>query len=116
MSAMSRREFVKKSAAGATAARLLFADVPELRANPLGLPIGCWTYPVRKMIAQDYPGTVKQLAGAGFQRIELCSPVGYANSGFADIAGYKGPDLRRLFGDLGVKGISSYFEIKELLV
>jgi hypothetical protein len=54
------------------------------------MPIGCQTYPVRKMIAKDFPGTIKQLAEAGFQTIELCSPVGYADSGFAGLAKYKG--------------------------
>src|SRR6202167_391507 len=85
-----------------------------LRANPLGLPIGCQTYPVRKMIAKDFPGTIKVLADTGFQRIELCSPVGYADSGFGVIAKYKGAELRKMFGDLGVKCESSHFDINEL--
>lgn len=56
-----------------------------LRADPLGLPLGCQTWPVRTMIAKDFPGTLKGLAAAGFQTIELCSPVGYADSGFAGV-------------------------------
>jgi len=66
------------------------------------------------MIAKDFPGTVKQLAGAGFQSIELCSPVGYADSGFAGLAKYTGAELRGIFGDLGVHCESSHFGIKEL--
>ena len=42
------------------------------------------------MIAKDFPGTIKVLAEAGFERVELCSPVGYADSGFAGLAKYKG--------------------------
>ena len=80
MSGISRREFCQLAAA---AAGLLSAGVLELHANPLGLPIGCQTWPVRDMIAKDFPGTIQQLAKAGFQSIELCSPVGYADSGFA---------------------------------
>jgi hypothetical protein len=30
------------------------------------------------MIKQDFPGLLKQLADIGVQRIELCSPFGYA--------------------------------------
>jgi len=93
---------------------MVSAAARELRANPLGLPIGCQTYPVRKMIAQDFPGTIKQLAGAGFQMIELCSPVGYADAGFAGLAKYKPAELRKMLGDLGVKCVSSHFDIKEL--
>jgi sugar phosphate isomerase/epimerase len=101
MPAMSRREFVKDASAGAAAAGFLSAGTPELHANPLGMPIGCQTYSVRKLIAKDFPATIKQLADAGFQTIELCSPVGYADSGFGEIAGYEGAQLRKLFGDLG---------------
>jgi sugar phosphate isomerase/epimerase len=90
------------------------ADALNLRANPLGLPIGCQTYPVRQMIAKDFPGTIKILADAGFQTIELCSPWGYADSGFAPVGKYKGPALRKLLGGMGVQCFSSHFDIKEL--
>ncbi len=114
MSRISRRAFFKSAATSAAAAGFLTAGAPELRANPLGLPIGCQTWPVREMIAKDFPGTIKQLAGAGFQSIELCSPVGYADSGFAGLAKYTGAELRKIFGDLGVHCESSHFGIKEL--
>jgi len=114
MSQISRREFIKSAATSGAAAGFLSAGALELRANPLGLPIGCQTWPVREMIAKDFPGTIKQLAGAGFQSIELCSPVGYADSGFAGLAKYTGAELRKIFGDLGVTCVSSHFGIKEL--
>jgi len=114
MSMISRREFVKNASTYAAAASFLSAGVVELRANPLGMPIGCQTWPVREMIATDFPGTIKQLADAGFQTVELCSPVGYADSGFAGLAKYKGADIRKILGDAGVSCVSSHFGIKEL--
>ena len=114
MPQISRRDFVRNAATGATAAGLLLAGKLELRGNPLGLPIGCQTWPVRKLIARDFPSTVKQLAADGFQAIELCSPVGYADSGFAGLARYKGAELRTMLADLGVQCVSSHFDIKEL--
>src|ERR1700731_475787 len=111
---MSRRDFFKNAATQAAAIGLISVGALELRANPLGLPIGCQTWPVRSMIAKDFPGTIKQLAEAGFQTIELCSPVGYADSGFASLAKYKGAELRKIFSDAGVKCESSHFDIKEL--
>ena len=107
----SRREFLK-NAALSPAAALLSAGALHLDASPLGLPIGCQTYPVRARIAQDFPGTIKQLAGAGFQRIELCSPFGYKD--FAGIAKYKGHELRRILSDAGLKCVSCHFDINEL--
>jgi sugar phosphate isomerase/epimerase len=114
MPAVSRRGFIKSAATDTALAGLLSVGVKELRANPLGMPIGCQTYPVRNMIARDFPGTIKQLVDAGFQNIELCSPWGYADSGFAGLAKYKGAELRRMLGDMGVKCESSHFDIKEL--
>jgi sugar phosphate isomerase/epimerase len=114
MSAMSRRDFLKSAATQAAAAAFVSAGALELRANPLGMPIGCQTWPVREMIAKDFPGTIKQLADAGFQTIELCSPVGYADSGFAGLAKYTGTELRRILSDAGVTCVSSHFGIQEL--
>jgi sugar phosphate isomerase/epimerase len=114
MSAISRREFVKNATTYAAAASFLSAGALELRANPLGMPIGCQTWPVREMIAKDFPDTIKVLADSGFQMIELCSPVGYADSGFAGLAKYKGAELRKILSDAGVGCVSSHFGIGEL--
>ena len=113
MSDLSRRQFIKQAATSAAAASLLSATL-ELRANPLGLPIGCQTWPVRDGIAKDFPGTIKQLAATGFQNIELCSPVGYEDSGFGGLAKYKGSELRKMLNDWGVACFSSHFGIAEL--
>jgi sugar phosphate isomerase/epimerase len=114
MSRMSRREFVKQAAMSAAAAGFISGGSMELRANPLGLPIGCQTWPVKEMIAKDFPGTIKQLAEAGFQSIELCSPVGYADYGFGGLAKYSGAELRKILSDAGVSCTSSHFGMKEL--
>jgi sugar phosphate isomerase/epimerase len=113
MSGISRREFIRNAAAGA-AAGFLSAGALKLRGNPLGLPIGCQTWPVRKMIAQDFPGTLKQLSAAGFQAIELCSPVGYADEGFGGLAKYSWSQLRGMLGDAGLICQSSHFSMEEL--
>ena len=77
MPPISRRDFLKSAATCTAAAGFLSTGAIDLRANPLGMPIGCQTWPVREMIAKDFPATIKELAAAGFETIELCSPVGY---------------------------------------
>ena len=114
MSAISRREFLKSTAVQAAAAGLFSAGALKALASPLGLPIGCQTWPVREMIAKDFPGTIKVLADAGFQSVELCSPVGYAENGFSGLAKYTPAELRKILSDAGVSCISSHFGIKEL--
>jgi len=112
MSVISRRAFIKNAATHA--AGFLAASAWELRANPLGMPIGCQTWPVRAAIGKDFPGTIKQLANAGFQAIELCSPVGYAENGFGGLAKYSATELRRILSDAGLICVSSHFGMDEL--
>lgn len=111
---VSRRDFVKSSVAGVAAVGFMSSSVIELHANPLGLPIGCQTWPVRESIAKDFPGTIKQLAAAGFQSIELCSPIGYTEYGFGGLAKYSGTELKKILSDAGVTCVSSHFGIEEL--
>jgi sugar phosphate isomerase/epimerase len=113
MSEISRRDFVKTTAS-AVAAGVVLTTGLDVHANPLGLPIGCQTWPVREMIAKDFPGTIKTLAQAGFQTIELCSPAGYEDDGFAGLAKYKGIELKKIMTDAGVNCFSSHFTIEEL--
>jgi len=114
MTSLSRRDFCKLAATNAAAAGLLSAGAMKLHANPLGMPIGCQTWPVRDLIAKDFPGTLKTLAAAGFQSIELCSPVGYDDSGFGGLAKYKGSELRKVINDAGLTCVSSHFSMDEL--
>ena len=114
MPAISRREFCKAASATAAAVSLFSAGAMKLRANPLGLPIGCQTWPVREMIAKDFSGTLKQLAAAGFQSIELCSPAGYSDLGFGGLAKYKGSELKKIINDAGLTCVSSHFGMDEL--
>lgn len=114
MSLLSRREFCNGALKYAAAMGLFSTGVLDVHANPLGLPIGCQTWPVREMIAKDFPGTIRQLAAAGFQSIELCSPVGYSEYGFGGLAKYKAAEIRKILNDAGVTCVSSHFTIGEL--
>lgn len=111
---VSRRELLRTTAKTAGILGLASHLAPELRADPLGLPIGCQTYPVRAMIAKDIPGTLKILSDAGFQTIELCSPVGYADAGFGGFAKYKSAEFRQMLADMNLTCQSSHFDINEL--
>lgn len=106
--AMTRRSFLEQGAAAAVA----LSATPSLLADPLGLPIGCQTYPVRASINPDFAGTMKGLSAAGFQTIELCSPFGYKD--FSSLAQYKPQQLRGMLHDYGLSCISCHFGTKEL--
>ena len=108
--AISRRGFLHKSAIGAAG----LAGARYLSANPLGLPIGCQTWPLREAIGKDLDGTLKDLAGMGFERIEMCSPAGYAKMGFGPLAEMKPAELREKIHAAGLGCESCHFGFGEL--
>jgi sugar phosphate isomerase/epimerase len=105
---MNRRMFLARGAA----ASALLTRTRYLSANPLGLPIGCQTYPVRKSISTDFAGAMKGLRAAGFTQIELCSPYGYDD--FSSLQKYKPQELRRMLSDWGLGCISAHWAPNEL--
>jgi len=99
---------------GAAAAGYLSRGALELSADPLGMPIGCQSWPVRDALAKDFPGTLKQLAGIGFRTLEMCSPPGYATSGFGPLATMKAAEIRQAIEAAGLRCESSHFQFREL--
>src|SRR5215213_7370742 len=112
MSAMSRREFFKKTAADTAVAGLIAAAAGgRAYANPLGLPIGSQTYPHRALITEgNFPGLLKTLKDIGVERIELCSALGYKE--FAPLA--DGKATAQIIKDHGLKCESAHFSMREL--
>ena len=110
MTAMCRREFMKKLTIGSGAAGLLLSSPAKLAANPLDLPIGSQVWPLRPML-KDFPGFTRKIAGIGVTRLELCSPIGYGAE-FASLA--NGKEVRKILADHGLKAESSHFTMGEL--
>jgi len=110
MAATSRREFMERAAVCSGVAGFVVASAAELRANPLGLPIGSQVYPLRSML-KDLPAFAKMMAEIGVTRLELCSPIGYGHD-FAALA--NGTETRKILADHGMKAESSHFTMGEL--
>src|SRR5213596_2278818 len=111
MTYLSRRAFLRKSAADAAVAGFLAARVAGLRANPLGLPIGSQTYPHRQMIKDgNFAGLAKTLADMGVQSVEMCSPLGYTD--FASLS--DGKQVKKILSDHGLTCESAHFNMREL--
>ncbi|MGD0629006.1 MAG: TIM barrel protein [Terracidiphilus sp.] len=108
MQKLSRRQFVYGSA------MCIAASAMKLEANPLGFPIGCQTYPLRESIGKDFEGTLLQIAGGGFQMIELCSPSSFARDGFGPLVNIKPAKIRDMIRDAGLGCVSSHFRFTEL--
>ncbi len=110
MTAMTRREFVQKSAGSAIGAALVTAAARETSAGPLGLPIGSQTWPHRQRIKDgDFAGLCKDMAALGIGDLELCSPA-YAEFGsFADAKATK-----KILEDHGLRTSSAHVTMPEL--
>ena len=80
----------------------------------LNIPIGFQTYPIRDLIARDFPGTLKMMAGQGYQLVEMCSPQGYVSSGFGPLVGIKPAGMRKIIEDAGLHCPSCHFNFPEL--
>ncbi len=109
----SRRDFLSGSAAVA-AAGYFSGGALDLRADPLGMPIGCQTYPVRDALGKDFEGTLTQLAGIGYRAIEMCSPKGYEKAGYGPLVGMKASDMRQKIHSAGLACESCHFQFREL--
>jgi sugar phosphate isomerase/epimerase len=110
MNVGSRRAFFESAALSGGVAAWLFAHPENVMANPLDLPIGCQVWPLRAMLG-DFPAFVKQMAGIGVTRLELCSPIGYGQE-FASLA--DGNEVRKVMADHGLSAESSHFSLGEL--
>lgn len=111
---ISRREFLSRSGAGLAAGGYLGGLALRLEADPLGMPIGCQTYPVRDALGKDFEGTLGQLAGIGYKAIEMCSPKGYERAGYGPLVGMKPSGMRQKIHAAGLVCESCHFQFREM--
>jgi sugar phosphate isomerase/epimerase len=116
MNKMNRRKFIGKSALGFGSAFVLAHLPKELFAfaSKVEMPIGFQSWSVKDQLAIDLTGTLKMMKGMGYSRIEMCSPKGYADNGFAPLAKMKTSDLKKAIEDSGMDCISCHFGFGEL--
>ncbi len=82
----------------------LLGLVKTMNANPLNLPIGLQLYTVGKEMDSDPAGTLKQVAEAGYQTVELSPMAKVATK-----------DLRKMLDDNGLKNPSGHFLLPDLM-
>jgi sugar phosphate isomerase/epimerase len=118
MKKINRRSFLGKTSAGMGSALALsglslpafLKSIPEL----YDMTVGFQTFPIRDKVAKDFPGTLKMMAGQGFQLVEMCSPVGYAAIGFGPLVNMKPSEMKKIINDSGLNCPSCHFGFGEL--
>jgi len=111
MQKISRRAFLGHTAAGLGAAWTLPAIPSILRADPemKHTPIGFQTFPIRDRLSKDFSGTLKTMAGFGYELVEMCAPKDYASIGFGAFVGMKPAELKNMINDSGLSCPSCHF-------
>ena len=118
MKKMNRRNFVAQSAMSLSAvfalSQLPLRSFSHTITGSTDLPIGFQTFPIRDMLAKDFAGTLKTMAGMGYRLVEMCSPQGYASIGFGPLVKMKTSDMRSIINDAGLSCPSCHFGFGEL--
>ncbi|PWT93841.1 MAG: xylose isomerase [Acidobacteria bacterium] len=116
MKKINRREFVGKTAMGIGTA-LVLSKLPKQffsDATFNNMPIGFQSWSVKDVLTKDFAGTLKMMAGEGYQLVEMCSPKGYVDSGFGPLVDMKTADMKSIITDAGLGCPSCHFGFDEL--
>ncbi len=118
MNKLSRRQFLGKSTLGFGSA-LLLSRIPlnmkaDFAADTVKMPVGFQVWTVKDMLVKDFPGTLKMMAGLGYQSCEMCSPPGYESSGFGPLMSLKAKEMKTIINDAGLICESSHYGFDEL--
>lgn len=101
---LNRRDFIARSAIGLGA--LAACGVPELAADPCGIPIGLQLFTVSDHLDKDLAGTFKRVAEIGYRDVEI--------GGTFDYYGRKPAEVKRMLNDSGLRPLSTHCTDEQL--
>jgi sugar phosphate isomerase/epimerase len=111
----SRRDFLIKSGLAIGSASLIspLSFGYGMQNNGVG-SYGFQVWTIRKKLIEDFPGTLKMMAGLGYKEVEMCSPLGYSMAGFKPLNEMSGSEMRKIIEDSGLECTSSHYTMGEL--
>jgi sugar phosphate isomerase/epimerase len=114
MNKITRRQFFGKSVLGLGSAflatRLPLNGNPALPAVKNTLPAGFQIWTVKDQLLKDFPGTLKMIAGLGYESVEMCSPPGY---GFTPLMNMSAKEMKTIINDAGLRFESTHYGMNE---
>lgn len=117
MTKIDRRTFIGQAAMG-LGTMLAFSTLPMgLMVNgtkKYKQPLGFQIFPLHDALTKDFPGTMKLMADMGYQLVEMCYPLSYAQWGFGAFVGMKASEMRRMINDAGLDCPSCHFLMGDL--
>lgn len=115
---INRRQFIGNSALGIGSA-VLASQIPmnlfaATSSKALKKPFGFQVWTVKDQLIKDFSGTLKMMAGLGYQGVEMCSPPGYESSGFGPLMSMKAKEMKKIVEDSGLMLQSTHYGFGEL--
>jgi len=115
---MNRRTFFGMTGTG-IGAITLGSSIPMISgaapaSGALNKPLGFQVWTIKDQLIKDFSGTLKMMAALGYQTVEMCSPPGYAGSGFGPLMKMKASEMKKCVEDAGLKLESTHYNINEL--
>lgn len=111
----SRRNFLKTTGTAVGSAALI-SQLPfglsSCSSAPKTFGFQVWT--IREKLITDFAGTLKMMAGLGYKQVEMCSPLGYSDAGFAPLHKMSGTEMKKIVDDAGLTCVSSHYGMGEL--
>ncbi len=113
----SRRRFIKTGSAAVAGTMALsslhhsvMASVPGYGKKSFGFQV--WT--IREELNRDFAATLRKMASLGYSEMEMCSPLGYSESGFEPLNHMSGAEMRKIVEGEGLRCTSSHYTMGEL--
>ena len=112
----SRRSFMKIGSASLGAAALMsqFPYSASAMGQKKKVPFGFQVWTIREPLVNDFGKTLLKMSSMGYKEVEMCSPLGYSDAGFAPLNGMSGREMRKIIEDAGLVCTSSHFNMGEL--
>lgn len=116
MNKLNRRDFLGKSLLAGTAllaSPFIFENESLASGKPKKLPLGFQVWTIKDKLIADFAGTLKMMAGLGYESVEMCSPPGYESSGFGPLMKLKPKEMLTIINDSGLLFQSTHYGMGE---
>ena len=113
----NRRQFLQTGGAALAFTSLLGSLPYKVLASGTAAgtkKFGFQTWTIREKLVSDFPGTLEAMAALGYSEVEMCSPLGYKDSGFGPLNHMTGKEMKKIINGAGLKCTSSHFTMGEL--
>jgi sugar phosphate isomerase/epimerase len=114
MKTISRRKFIGTSAMGALAVSSLPLESFKPVTTPFNWPLSFQSWGVKDSLAKDFDNTLRKIQALGYKGVEMCSPVGYKDSGFGPLTKLTVTELRQKIENAGLFCKTCHFNHIEL--